>query len=155
MKTIPLSQGYVALVDDEDFEQVNQFKWRASKRSNTLYAQTDVQFNGWVIKIYMHKLVMPCHSQLDHKNGNGLDNRKSNLRPATNSQNSFNRKKSPNTSSKFKGVWLAYGKWSSKIRCNGKGYWLGTWENEVDAAKAYNEAAKRLFGEFARLNEVT
>jgi hypothetical protein len=100
----------------------------------------------------------PAGSIVDHKYGDGLDNRKINLRIATEAQNRYNRRKtSKRTSSKYKGVYYKKqcSKYCAVIGCNGKKTFLGHFDNEIDAAKAYDEAAKKLFGEFARLNFTT
>jgi hypothetical protein len=106
----------------------------------------------------MHRVIMnaPADRFVDHKHGEGLDNRKENLRIVTCAQNQYNRRKmtTRQTSSKYKGVYFRknYKKYCAQIRYKGKRMHLGYFDNETDAAKAYDEAAKKLFGEFARLN---
>lgn len=155
MKEIKLNKGYVATVDDDDFEFLSQFKWLVNfgaKDKNQLpYATTSFS---------MHSAIMKSDDKsklVDHKNGNSLDNRKENLRLATTTQNAQNRKKMSGIlgkpcASKFKGVTKSGPKWRCGILSNGKYISLGTFENEIDAAKAYNEAAIKYHGEFARPN---
>jgi len=143
-----------ALVDDEDFEFLSRYSWYLNKRSRNLYAQSIV--NG--VSIGMHQLICPSETLLitpDHKNGNGLDNRKENLRLATNKQQAQNARKAlRTTSSKYKGV--VYFKrdkcWRAYIKEAGKQIHLGYFKSELLAAKAYNRAAQEYFGEFARIN---
>lgn len=153
MKRIKLTQCKYALVDDEDFEWLNKFNWYATKGRNE-----DIWYAGRGRPISrMHREIMnaPADKQVDHKDGNGLNNQKSNLRLATNQQNQRNQKPR-NSSSKFKGVhwykrdqvWIAY------IQINGELKRLGYFNSEILAAQTYNLAAKMYFGEFARLNDI-
>ena len=152
-KKIPLTQNKFALVDAIDFDFLNKWKWFADKARHTWYAANKPR-NGW--KIYMHRVILARklgHSkQVDHINGNGLDNRRCNLRYATNRQNHQNQKIRQNMVTKYKGIiWRKdRNKWQSRIYVNGRNKHLGYFENEIDAAKAYRKAAKRFFGEFAK-----
>jgi len=154
MKEIQLSQGKVALVDDEDFERVNQYKWYATKSYNTYYAVRNIAVckNKQTIQT-MHYFIMG-EKWIDHIEHNGLDNQKHNLRPCTNHQNTMNRKLNINASSKYKGVTLYRDnkRWKSQIQFKYKKLNLGLFISEIYAAKAYDEKAKELFGEFANLN---
>ena len=96
----------------------------------------------------------PVELLVDHRNNNGLDNRRDNLRLATSSQNNCNSRKRKNTTSQFRGVCFckAKGKWDANINLAGKRIWLGSFDSEIEAGKAYDEAAKKCHGEFARLN---
>jgi len=158
MKQIPLSQGLFALVDDEDFEYLNQFKWHARKSRDTFYASRNLRISKNNRKtIQMHRVVLETTNpkiQIDHKDGNGLNNQKNNLRLATSTQNTRNSKPNKNTSSKYKGVSYRKDakKWRSIINFNKKVIRLGCFTDEIEAAKAYDEKAKELFGEFAWLN---
>ena len=156
MKQIPLMQGKFALVSDEDYEWLSQFKWHAHKHRNTFYAKRSFSQNGKIKSSYMHREILNAlpNEQTDHRNHNGLHNWRDNLRACTNSENQYNQRPQENCSSAFKGVhWDKYKyKWRSHIRKNGKRYFLGYFVSETEAAKAYDTKAKELFGEFAYLN---
>jgi hypothetical protein len=155
MRKIKLTQGKYALVDDADYDWLNQYKWHAyySKRTNTFYAVHSISS---IKKISMQRMIMNTSTGLhtDHKNGKTLDNRRANLRVATVSQNCMNRKGDKNSTSKFKGVsWNKHAKkWRSFIMSKAKLIYLGSFDSEIDAAKIYNQAAIKYFGNFARLN---
>jgi len=161
MKEIKLTQGKVALVDDEDFEKLNQFKWYTRKCGNVFYAARMSETNlGYRIILPMHRVVMntPKDMKTDHIDHNGLNNQKSNLRICTNIQNVYNKRPQINSSSKYRGVSFIKSsskkKWRAAIKHNGKDYHLGCFEYEIDAAKAYNIAANKFWGEFAYMNQV-
>jgi hypothetical protein len=149
---VSLSNGKHALVDDEDYELVVQFNWRIQKSCNTFYAQRHVLLNGKRTTQSMHKLITG-YDLTDHINGNGLDNQRCNLRRATNLQNLANRI-STCGKSKYKGVsWDSENqKWRAQIKHNYKKTYLGLYNDEIDAAMAYDAKAIELFGEFARPN---
>jgi len=156
MKEIQLTRGYVALVDDEDYERVNAFKWCVRIKSNTQYAIRGVSIGGRKTKtITMHQFInnAPIGFVTDHKDRNGLNNQKHNFRTCTQSQNSMNRKTNYG-SSKYKGVNLnkQMNKWMSYIRVNKILIYLGCFEDEIIAAKTYDLAAIKYFGEYAYLN---
>jgi hypothetical protein len=156
-RKIPLTQGKFALADPADFYWLNKFNWYAIRSNNTWYALRSVKTNGRRSVISMHCQIMPLPKGLlvDHANGNGLDNRRSNLRPATVAENAHNRRKcSPRKSSRFKGVrWNRNNKqWAVSIIDNHKSIFIGYFDNEITAAKAYDEAAKKYHGQFASLN---
>lgn len=150
MKEIPLTQGKVALVDDEDYEYLSQFKWCAAHNGRkTYYAHTWINYK--ITK--MHQLIMP-DGQVDHIDRNGLNNCRSNLRYATTSQNVAHgiRQKGKN---KYRGVEKrSESRWIAAITVDYKKIYLGSFGNELDAAKAYNAGAIKYFGEFATLNQV-
>jgi hypothetical protein len=159
MKEIYLTQGKVAIVDDEDFDLASQYKWFVRKGSNTFYASTWV--GEWKTRklLHLHRLIMknPDSSvMVDHKDRDGLNNQKSNLRLCTNTENSKNRR--PKGSSKFLGVSIVNGKknkyWRAFISVDGKNKYLGFFKSEDDAAWAYNKAALEYHGEFANLNQI-
>lgn len=159
VKTINLTQGKRAIIDDDDFERVSQFKWCAVRRFGLWYAERAHPYkNGGRRRasIPMHRFVMnaPPGVDVDHKNGNGLDNRKSELRFATQIQNCQNRGKRKILSSKYKGVdWVPRdNRWRSRITVHGKTKQIGYFTSEIEAAAQYDFAARLFFGEFARPN---
>lgn len=156
MKKIPLTQGKFAIVDDEDYEWLNQHKWCVAHCTNKYYAVRFISVNKKRIQLYMHREIMGAMKgqEIDHRGGNSLDNRKSNLRFCTRSENLQNQHRTKNNSTKFKGVsWhkLRH-KWQAYINFNKTRIQLGYFDNENDAAKAYDIEATKLFGEFANLN---
>lgn len=160
MKKIPLTQGKVALVDDKDYEALMKWKWfyLTSPISKLGYAARTVKVNGKRKHILMHRVILntPFGYQTDHVNGDGLDNRKVNLRIATRSQNQCNTNKRQDNTSGFKGVsWHKQNKrWQAYIGLKAKQIYLGLFKDKDEAALAYNEAAIKLHGEFAHLNQI-
>lgn len=156
MKAIPLTQGKVALVDDEDFDWLNKWKWCATKDRNTWYAVRAQWKNGKYIRIIMHRLILraPCGTETDHKDRNGLNNQRDNLRLATTVQNQQNKIKQRGLSSQYKGVsWRKdIAKWRVQIFIKGKRLYLGHFHSEKQAANAYDRAARKHFRKYARLN---
>lgn len=158
MKEIILTQGKVALVDDEDFEELNKYKWYAYKSRNTFYAGRKLRLgvNKKRIVIMHRELLGLKDSKLkgDHIDHNGLNNQKYNLRIATNAENCKNQMPRKGFSSKYKGVcWHKRDKmWNANIRINERQKHLGYFDNEIEAAKAYDAMAKLHFREFACLN---
>jgi hypothetical protein len=154
VKELELTQGKVAIVDDSDFEHLNQWKWYCSSKG---YAVRNIPVNGKQTLQLMHAVIIntPPGMQTDHINGDRLDNRKENLRICTCSENQWNQHK-VRGESKYKGVSYhkRHNKWYAQIRINGKRIYIGVFKDEIDAAKAYNEAATRYFGEFAKINEM-
>lgn len=160
MKEIVLTHGRVALVDDEDFDTLNQWKW-CLKAVNNPYAVRlkHLGMDGakqLTTQLRMHRIVMSCPKgmDVDHINGDTLDNRKENLRICTHRQNCQNTKIRTGASSKYKGVmWdKRSDKWLARIVINGKQKRLGLFNCEIAAACMYNASAKKYFGEYARLN---
>lgn len=155
-KIIVNSETYgekVILIDDEDFEFINQWKWWIGKRCGTFYAARSLHGPPRSI-IYMHRLISGVTDrkiEIDHKDHNGLNNQRSNLRLSTKRQNGCN--KHPRGSSKYLGVSLWNGRWRATIKDNSKQIWLGFHKTEELAALAYNKAAEKIHGEFANLNQ--
>lgn len=155
MKAIPLTQGLATIVDDEDYDWLARWKWCAHKDGHTYYAQRGKWVDGRVVILSMHRLILDLgpDDMCDHKNRDGLDNRKENLRLCTKSQNGANRISTSRHG--YKGVHLRQGKyWSAQIKVNRETVLLGSYKTCEEAALAYNKAAQQYFGEFARLNEV-
>lgn len=154
-----------ALVDEKDYEELNRYRWYiiSSPTSSIIYACRHIQLENYPSMILMHRqimgLILTPNIFIDHKNTNGLDNRRENLRIATKSQNGANTSKKEyifNCSSTYKGVcWnKRMNKWQAQIRYRREFYYLGCFTNEKDAAIAYNNKARELFGEFAKFNNI-
>jgi len=174
MKQIPLygqyGHGKFALVDDEDYDELIKYRWFGiyAKVSSNIYVVKNTRINDKWTNRRIHQIIMqPKKGEIiDHIDGNTLNNQKSNLRICTHQQNSSNKRKYKNGSSKYKGVTLdkshkgenKYYKWQVRIQINKKAITLGrfpyTPEGEIEAALCYNEGAKKYFGEFARLNVI-
>ena len=154
MKKILLTKGCEAIVDDGDYEYLNQWKWHAylSPNGKNHYAKRTHQLRGKKSGFLMHRAILtpPGELQVDHINMDTLDNRRSNLRLATSSQNHCNTK--GRGKSGAKGVYESGLRWMAQIRTNKKKIYLGTFSDVRSAALAYDEAAKKYHGEFARLN---
>jgi hypothetical protein len=153
MKEIRLTKGYVALVDDEDFERVNQFKWSAKECPNTVYAQRGHDGRHTMLHRFILRITDP-KIKVDHWDGDGLHNWQQNLRIATRQQNGANRKLNKNNTSGFKGVtWRKdRGKWNAFTEIKTKRIHLGYFDCPLQAACAYDMAAVKYFGNFAKCN---
>lgn len=152
MAKIILTRGFTTTVDDSDLEFISKYKLHAHvNKDGSVYAVTQKGIN-------IHRLLLKVNSNqlVDHINGNTLDNRRKNLRIATKAQNGMNRTKQVNNKSGYKGVSFRpdRNKFRATIYQNKKQTHLGYFDSVIDAAKAYNKAARKHFGEFARLNEV-
>lgn len=158
MKEIELTQGKVALVDDSDFDFLNQWNWWLKADRYNFYATRETTRRSPFPRrtILMHRLIMTCptNMEVDHIDGNGLNNTRSNLRVCTHHQNSANRRKKVSSSSRFKGVsWKEKDKrWESRIGVGNKVVYLGQFKIEEEAALAYDRIAKEWRGEYACLN---
>lgn len=154
MKVIPLTQNKVAWVDDRDYERVMIHKWCLAKRGRLNYAASRI--DGKLTMLHRFILNPPSGYDTDHIDGNGLDDRRENLRNCTRQENSRNQQPQLNCSSRYKGVYLnnQKTKWCAEIKVDGKYEHLGSFDNEDDAALAYNRAASLRFGKFARLNDI-
>lgn len=151
MREIPLSQGKIALVDDGDYEALSQHKWTADFTGKVWYAIRSVKKNGKWTHVRMHQVILPNCERVDHKNGDGLDNQRSNLRPATHRQNLINSRKR-NVTSGFRGVDKPTIRWRARIVVNGVRHHLGMFDSKEAAGRAFDEANLKFNGEFARLN---
>lgn len=151
---LPLSQGRVAVVDFEDFEKIRGIKWYALKNGRCFYACGNIRVGGKRTKISLHRVITGCppDREVNHINGDGLDNRQENLQICTTQQNQFALiRKKKDASSSYRGVsWFTRNRcWRAAIKHNGKVIYLGRFDNEEDAARAYDVKARELFGEFA------
>lgn len=154
---IKLTQNKFCVIDLEDYLKVKDFKWSANKAGNTFYAFTTAYLASNKKKnILMHRLLI-SGDEIDHVDGNGLNNCKSNLRNCTRSQNIMNSIKRINCSSKYKGVSFNKHakKWGCRIKFSGSCKHIGYFDSEIEASNVYDELAKEYFGEFARLNNAT
>jgi hypothetical protein len=158
-KEIQLTQGQVAIVDDDMYDYLNQWKWYANKLKGKYYAVRNLRLNKkYAGALLMHRVIMNPIKGLvvDHVNGLTLDNRKENLRICTQADNMKNQKLSTNNKTGFRGVsWHKNKKvFESRIHSNNIRYHLGIYNNSIDAARAYNEAAIKYHGEFANINKI-
>jgi hypothetical protein len=158
-RKIPLTLGQHAMVDPADYERVNKYKWNAYRGYSSYYSKRKIynRKNGTERTVYMHRYIMdaPKGVVVDHFNHNGLDNRKENLRFATRAENvRYSQKTKNKFSSDYKGVHYIkkVKRWRATITFEGKKIYVGQYRDEISAAKAYDRAAKKYFGEFACLN---
>jgi hypothetical protein len=156
-KQIPLTQDKVALVDDEDYERINQWKWQAMKvkykGGELWYAVRRTGHFPHQTAVLMHREIVNATPDVDvdHRNGNGLHNTRENIRACTQSQNMANRGKTIRNTSGYKGVIKRRSKWAAQLK-KGKFYFFKVFDTPEEAARAYDEKAKEQFGEFAALN---
>lgn len=158
MELVILSKGFKTIIDKEDYKFVNSFKWYACQKDNRYYASRTVRYGNRKDNkkhhLFLHRILLnaPEGIFVDHINGNSLDNRKNNLRLCSNKENSRNRK----IKNKYKGIKknLNCKTWSARITVDQIELYLGCFKNDIDAAMAYNEAAIKYFGKFAKLNDV-
>ena len=161
MKKIELTQGKVALVDDEDYDFVNQWKWQAAKWQGGFYAVRSEYIGGGsknpkFKRFKMHRVILQAKDgfDVDHRDTDGLNNQRYNLRQCTRIQNKQNGKPYKGGTSAYKGVCFIKKRkrWVSAITFNKKRFQIGYFKDEICAAKAYDLKARELFGEYARTN---
>ena len=161
MREIQLTRGLVTHVDDADYNWLSQWRWQAEDRKRKdrvqYYARTNMRINGRMRRVYMRRLILnPSQGlEVDHIDGNALNNQRSNLRLATHAENMRNQAKhGGETSSAYKGVFWhkRCSRWAASILANGKRKHLGLFDDEIEAAYAYDDAARLHYGEFARVN---
>jgi len=152
VREVPLTRGLVALVDAGDFDAVlSAGKWHATPGRHTFYARHGYWRDGKSGSVQMHTFLTGWPF-VDHANGNGLDNRRSNLRQSTHAQNMANSRLNKNNTSGFRGVSRNGSSWGAQIRLGGRPTYLGTHDTPQSAARAYDAAALEHFGEFAQPN---
>lgn len=156
-KEITLTQGKISIVDDMDFEYLSDYRWYAGLHHGYWYAQTCSRGDsGKYITVRMHRKILGVGIGVlvDHIDGDGLNNVRSNLRPATRAENSRNSRKQSNSTNDYKGITFdaRAKKWQALIRADGKSVSLGYFDTPEDGARAYDAAAKKCFGEFAHVN---
>jgi len=156
MKLIKLTRGKQTIVDDEDYDELNKYKWQALYNNNNYYAVRTVGEKGNTLRkqCRMHHVIIgtPLGMETDHINGNGLDNRKANLRVCTHMENGRNRRISKGK--RFKGIHKHGNGFRVKLKINKKNRFFGTYPTEREAAWLYNKLAVMYFGKFARLNGI-
>ena len=152
-RRIPLTGGHVALVDDEDADRILAMgAWQAQLNGAVIYARKSIWIDGRPTSVNMHSVILGA-PRVDHINGDGLDNRRVNLRPVTHGQNIYNQRRRSTNTSGYKGVsHRSSGRWQAYIQAQGRRYHLGTFHDPADAARAYDTAATKLHGQYARLN---
>ena len=157
-RRIYLDEGQWTIVDPQDYYIFGGFKWCVVGRKGRFYAVRGARISSGEIKmVRLHRAIMaaPEDKLVDHGNGNTLDNRRANLRLATYSQNACNsRRNKTKTSSRFRGVSFSKrdGRWMARIEFEGKKKWIGRFKTEIEAARAYDQAARKCHGEYACLN---
>lgn len=146
---------YVATVDADDRDLVAAYHWHAARRPNTVYvAHSKPRPARGMLLLHRVVCAAPPGVEVDHRDGNGLNNRRANLRLATSGQNKANSRKRGGTTSQYKGVsWFQRtGKWHAEIQAHGQRHYLGYFYEETEAAAAYDAAAIEIWGEFAQVN---
>ena len=153
-KTIELTRGQVAIVDERDYEELSKYRWLAEMNRGKFVAvrKEGPPNNRRTIPMSRMVIDVPLGMLPDHINGNGLDNRRNNLRPCTHQENCCNRGKRRGGLSRFKGVSKDRNRWRAQIMACGKRQYLGLYDTEEIAAQEYDKAALRLHSEFARTN---
>ncbi len=156
MKEIQLTQGKVAIVDDDQYEALSRHKWCVHNWDGYWYAERGAQRDGRWMTEKMHRVIMnaPNGIEVDHINGDGLDNCRANLRLATHAENMYNQRPRRDGTSQYKGIYWdkQHRAWRAQIMVDGHNIYLGDFNDEKDAAHTYDAAARRYFGEFAKTN---
>jgi hypothetical protein len=150
MKFIPLTRGLFAKVDDEDYRYLNQFKWHAHEAARgCFYARGRIEGH----RVYMHRVVAKragfLKSEIDHRDGDRMNNKRKNLRPASHQNNMRNMHRKQITRSGVKGVQQNRDRWIARLTVNGRQLCFGTYDTIKEAATARREAELKHFGEFA------
>lgn len=160
MKEIPLTKGKVALIDDDDYEYINQWRWKLSTSGyaiRTVCLKNDLGINRFT-SLIMHRVIMNAKKSevIDHVDCDRLNNTKNNLRFCSIGENCRNRVKTKKNTSGYKGVsWHKRDKrWIASIKINGIGVHLGSYIDVIEAANTYDKAAKKYFGKFAKTNNL-
>lgn len=159
MKLLQLSKGYIAQVDDEDYELLSQWCWSATKCCDKIYARRTKKYGNKKVHIYLHRFLMNVHLCdktvfCDHKDRDTLNNQKENLRICTAADNQRNKTKKRNGIHKYIGVSVNHKRFSASLTHNGKRVYIGTYDTQEEAALAYNNKKIELHGEFANLNQL-
>lgn len=152
MKRIALTRGKVSLVSNSDFRTLSRFKWTAAFGANGWWAYRKTVGGK---SVYMHREILKCPEGLEvnHKNHDGLDNRRCNIRICAKWQNNGNSRLASHNTSGFKGVRFHNGKWEANISRSNHTFYLGSFSRAKDAAKAYDKSAKKYFGKFSLTNK--
>jgi len=145
---------FAAVVDDADYAWLSQYRWNVLFGRNTNYAVRYEQIAGKRQVVYMHRMLVVGADLVDHEDRDGLNNQRHNLRPATYSTNGANSRQRQGAYSKYRGVRFEKrtGKWYAVMRFQRSRIHVGTFFDEIEAAKAYDTKARQLFGEFAKTN---
>lgn len=158
MRTIALTRGYVATVDDADYERLAAHRWYAHPGSRAVYAARRALDGGRSRVVFMHRMLLdvPAGFEVDHRDGDGLNNRRANLRLATRAQNNRNARLRRDNASGYKGVSYRPGqrgtrKWRARIKAHGRSQHLGWFATPEEAHAAYRVASAALHGEFGRV----
>jgi hypothetical protein len=151
MKSITMTNGVRTIVDDDMHEMYGKYNWTQHTKG---FACRSMKMEGKWKTVFLHRLVMnvPQGKEVDHINGDRLDNKKSNLRICSREDNAKNRMKRYDSQQPFKGIRLRKGRWEVNLQCDKKAYYLGRYNTAIEAAKVYDKYAKKYFGQFARFN---
>ena len=157
MQEVKLTHGHTAMVSNKDYGRVSKLTWYAHRCEGRTYARTNVRCGEKFRQVMLHRFILGITNpkiKVDHKDHNGLNCQRRNLRKANNFQNGQNQRVHKNSASRLKGVWWSkwHKKWRAYIRLRGKSIMLGYSSSKLEAARMYDRAARRLFGKFAFTN---